>query len=138
MIKSRINTLLLGLALFMAVSWVLHGARTLPNFGRLMLPAAAEVQPAAVAAATVTTDQHQYFQGETMVIKGAGFRPLVPITLTVTRPDAVVVAISGVSTGADGAFAATYVAPGVNGSYRITATDGVNSADTKAADPFIG
>src|SRR5437870_6565469 len=101
MVTSRIKTLLLGLALFTGATWLLHGARTLPNFGQLMLPAAAEVQPAVVATAALTTDQHHYMQGETMVITGAGFRPSVPITLNVTRPDGVVVSIPGVSTGAD-------------------------------------
>ena len=46
--------------------------------------------------------------------------------------------VPNVSTDAAGTFTASYLAPGVNGSYRISATDGTNAADTHAADPFIG
>jgi hypothetical protein len=93
---------------------------------------------AAGEGATLATDAHKYEQGQTMTITGAGFTAGATIVMTVARPDKVVESIPGVRAGSNGEFVAQYVAPGINGSYLITATDGVHTANTRAADPFVG
>ncbi|MFA7250207.1 MAG: hypothetical protein WC273_11330, partial [Dehalococcoidia bacterium] len=65
-----------------------------------------------------------------MSIAGSGFLASHAITLQVEQPDKVVVTVPGVSTNASGAFSAVYNPPGQPGRYRITASDGTNSAST--------
>src|SRR5258706_10103738 len=84
--------------------------------------------------ADVSTDKHMYHQGETMVITGTGFLINHVISLTVLRPDKVTDTVPNVATDGTGTFTASYLAPGINGSYRITASDGTSTVDTRAAD----
>ena len=80
------------------------------------------------ATATVTMSKTRYSVGESMQILGAGFTPGAGITLTVQRPDKIVDNVAGVAADSNGTFKATYNPPYQPGRYRITATDGTNTA----------
>ena len=122
---------------FIRISWLIG---ILAAIGMII----ALVQPAFGTDTSITTDKHMYFGGETMHITGSGFKASVPITVTVNRPDGnpgsgrVTDNITGVTSNESGGFTASYLLPGIPGTYRITATDGVNTADTHVADPVQG
>ena len=77
----------------------------------------------------VWTDKPDYEFWETVTISGSGFNPNANIDVTITRPDDVVDTGSAMS-NASGNFVYYYVLNGIDGTYIVTATDGVNSAST--------
>ena len=97
-----------------------------------------------VSTATISTDKPMYHGGETVTITGSGFLADTAIVLTINGPDGepgpyrVVDTVPGVTSDAGGAFVATYVAPGIPGNYKVSATDGTNTAETHFADPTMG
>jgi hypothetical protein len=95
-------------------------------------PQAADAADPAQATATISTDKHKYVYGEQMVIKGSGFLPSRAITLTVVERGGNVVDVPGVFTDEAGEFTAYYFVPGKPGAYRLFATDGTNTAGTRA------
>ncbi len=92
------------------------------------------VSPALASGATITTDKTKYSLGEPMIITGAGFTPGDPVNITVLRPDKVVDTLPTVTADASGGFVTTYYPPQIPGRYTITATDGVNSAETASTE----
>ncbi len=85
------------------------------------------------AAATIRTDQSDYQAGTVVTIYGSGFLPLTPITVSVTDP---VNAVTSWTVTSDlvGSFTTTYQLDHVYGNYLVTATDGLNNADTTFHD----
>jgi len=81
------------------------------------------------ATATIWTDKADYEFWETVTIFGSGFNPNANINLAITRPDSVVDTGSTMS-NASGNFVFYYLLNGLIGTYTVTATDGVNSANT--------
>src|SRR5258706_1495795 len=87
------------------------------------------------AGTTVTLDQKRYYVGQTMLITGTGFSPNVLITVSVLRPDKVTDVVPGVNSDASGGFTSSYTpVNAVPGAYMITASDPVNSANTKTVE----
>src|SRR5215831_1570334 len=85
--------------------------------------------------ATITTDQNKYSVGQGMKISGSGFTANALITVSVLRPDHATDMISPpVVTDGNGAFQATYTPPLITGRYKITATDGANTATTASTE----
>src|SRR5215472_13176851 len=83
----------------------------------------------AQSVATIATDQKVYSVGQTMVINGTGFSPNANIYLTVLRPDHLTDSVLPLPlTDGSGVFTASYTPPLLPGRYRITATDGTNTA----------
>ena len=89
---------------------------------------------AAGGSPTITTDKTKYSLGETMVISGIGFTADGTVNIQVLRPDHEIDTLGPVSTDADGAFQTTYSPPNVPGRYKITATDGIDTAKTAATE----
>lgn len=88
-----------------------------------------------VNAAEVTTDKEDYAPEETVIITGTGFNP-GSVTCTITRPDGETESVTAVA-DENGAFTATYLLDGINGTYLLEATDGVNYASTEFTDVFV-
>jgi hypothetical protein len=85
--------------------------------------------------AQVSTDKTKYSVGEGMIISGTGFTPNAMITVSVLRPDHLTDMISPpVVTDQSGAFTTPYAPPSIPGRYKITATDGANSATTASTE----
>jgi hypothetical protein len=85
--------------------------------------------------ATVSTEKPKYAVGDPMTINGAGFTASSTMTVTVERPDHLVDVISpSVVTDQNGSFSAIYNPPMEPGRYKITATDGVNTALTATTE----
>jgi len=89
----------------------------------------------AQSAATIQTDKNKYSLGETMVISGSGFAPSGTVSIEVQLPgNNGLDTLEPVATGADGAFQTTYNPPMIPGRYKITATDGIDTAKTAATE----
>src|SRR5215469_17211955 len=89
----------------------------------------------AQSAATIAPSQKLYSVGETMVINGQGFSPNANIYLTVLRPDHLTDSVLPLPlTNGSGVFTASYTPPLLPGRYRITATDGTNTAVTAVTE----
>jgi hypothetical protein len=88
----------------------------------------------AESAPAIQTDQTKYSLGETMVISGAGFTPNGIVHIEVLRPDHEIDALGIRGTGASGTFQTTYTPPMIPGRYKITATDGIDTAKTAATE----
>ncbi len=84
--------------------------------------------------ATVTTDKKLYSVGATMVVSGQGFTANSLINVSVLRPDHQSDFLPGIISDATGAFSAPYTPPLIPGRYKITATDGGNSASTASTE----
>ena len=91
----------------------------------------------ATGTASITTDKTKYSLGESMIITGAGFTPNGPVTVTVLRPDHETDTLSPVTADGSGGFTATYAPPSIPGRYKITATDGTNTAKTAATEADV-
>ncbi|MCK4222133.1 MAG: hypothetical protein KAX25_04615, partial [Dehalococcoidia bacterium] len=87
---------------------------------------------------TITTDKTKYSLGETMVISGSGFTPDGAVNITVLRPDHETDTLPPVSTDAVGSFQTSYTPPIIPGRYKITATDGIDSAKTAVTEADAG
>lgn len=93
------------------------------------IPSSADTAP------TVTTDKNKYYLGETMLISGAGFTANGNVIVSVARPDRVTDTLPATPVSAAGTFATPYTPqPSVPGRYRITATDGTNTARTASTE----
>ncbi len=89
----------------------------------------------ATSTATISTDKTKYAVGETMVITGSGFTADGTVNIIVQEPgNAGTDILPPVSTDASGSFQTTYSPPMIPGRYKITATDGANSALTAATE----
>ena len=84
--------------------------------------------------ATITTDQTKYSLGETMTITGAGFTADGPVDVTVLRPDQETDTLPTITADGTGGFTTAYTPPYIPGRYKITATDGTNTAKTAATE----
>src|SRR5262245_53087314 len=85
--------------------------------------------------ASIDTNKKRYAVGETMTITGSGFAPNNIVTLSVLTPDKVTEYVTGVVSDGSGSFSALYApADPRPGRYRITATDGTNSANTATTE----
>jgi hypothetical protein len=84
--------------------------------------------------ATITTDQAKYSLGESMTITGADFTPSGPVDITVLRPDHETDTLPTVTADSLGEFSTVYNPPIIPGRYKITATDGANTAKTAATE----
>lgn len=85
--------------------------------------------PTPTTTASISTNKTRYFVGEPMTISGIGFTANANITISVLRPDHVTDTLSAKADGS-GAFSVVYSPLAIPGRYKITATDGVNSANT--------
>ncbi|MHA2204311.1 MAG: DUF7507 domain-containing protein, partial [Candidatus Thorarchaeota archaeon] len=83
--------------------------------------------------ASVWTDKPDYLPGEIVTISGSEFLTDSSIEINVTRPDATVDTGSTTS-DATGSFVYYYDLNGIMGLYNVTATDGVNIANTTFTD----
>jgi hypothetical protein len=83
--------------------------------------------------ATITTDQKNYSVGQNIVLSGSGFSPNTLVSIAVERPDHQVDSLVA-SADPSGNFTATYTPPLEPGRYKITATDGVNTAVTASTE----
>ena len=84
---------------------------------------------------TITTDKTKYSVGEAMVISGTGFTPEGTVNIEVQLPgNNGINALDPVTTDAAGAFQTSYAPPLIPGRYRITATDGINTAKAAATE----
>ena len=91
--------------------------------------------PFAVAdGAKIWTDKEEYYSGETVTIFGSGFLSNVEVTITITAPDSSVDTIHA-WTDETGCFSAQYVLDGQEGTYTVSATDGINTASTTFLEP---
>jgi hypothetical protein len=102
----------------------------------VVLVSIALVLPAAVLAdtgASIWTDKEDYAPEEVVTISGSGFLVDTEVTITVERPDGVVVTVDA-STDDAGSFACTYQLDGIGGTYLVTATDGTSTATTTFED----
>jgi len=97
------------------------------------VPTAAPAE-VATGTASITTDKTKYSLGESMIITGTGFTPNGPVTVAVLRPDKVTDTLPTVTADGSGAFTTVYNAPLIPGRYKITATDGTNTAKTAATE----
>jgi hypothetical protein len=90
--------------------------------------------------AEISTDKTKYSLGEPMVISGTGFTPDGAVTITVQQPGNNGIDSLSVTADASGNFVRSYIPPVIPGRYKITATDGTNTALTAAteADVSIG
>jgi len=101
---------------------------------------AADGSASAVTASTVAaigtvvnTDKKKYSVGEPIIISGAGYSVYAPVSVSVLRPDHQTDSLSA-TTDVAGKFTVTYTPPGESGRYKITATDGFNSANTATTE----
>jgi len=110
------------------------------------------VGPALAAANIRTTnaegiDQTDFATGDTVYIHGSGFVPQTPLTVSVTRPDLTIEScindynchyrfLSGpLTSDENGAFSFyPYLLNGIEGTYTIDVSDGMNSAQTTFTD----
>jgi hypothetical protein len=85
--------------------------------------------------ARIWTDKADYSPGETAIIYGSGFNSNADIKISVTKPDNTVDEQT-ISSDDSGNFQATYFIEGMEGTYTVTATDGINTATTTFTDPL--
>src|SRR5262249_14892242 len=89
----------------------------------------------AQSAATIAPSQKLYPVCETMFYNGAGFPPNANFYLTFLRPDHLTDSVLPLPlTSGPGVFTASYTPPLLPGRYRITATDGTNTAVTAVTE----
>lgn len=88
---------------------------------------------ATILTASISTDKTKYSVGEPMTISGVGFSSNTTITISILRPDHVTDTLTTKS-DSNGSFSIVYSPPGISGRYKITATDGVNSAKTATTE----
>jgi len=81
------------------------------------------------AAATIWTDKENYGPEETVTIFGSGFLVNAQVTINIEAPDLSVATIYAWTDGS-GSFTAQYKLNGMEGTYTVAATDGVNTATT--------
>ncbi len=87
----------------------------------------------------ITTDKTKYTLGETMVISGTGFTPDGTVNIEVQLPgNNGIDTLAPVPTDAAGSFQTSYTPPTIPGRYKITATDGVDTAKTAATEADLG
>ncbi len=82
---------------------------------------------------TIWTDKADYSPEQIVTIYGTGFLSNAAITVSVTRPDSTVNTWVP-SSDALGSFTTTYMLDGIQGTYQVYATDGVNWATTTFTD----
>jgi hypothetical protein len=87
------------------------------------------VQADSEYSAFVWTDREEYYPSETVYVFGYGFDPYAQVTVTIQRPDLSQDVIS-TSTDEFGYFVSQYQLDGIHGTYNVTATDGINKAET--------
>ena len=95
-----------------------------------------------VFAASVYTDKTDYTPGETVYISGYGFSSNSVVNIRILRPDGVTDVCPMVGrcgslyvTDGTGSFSNyAYVLDGITGTYTVTATDGINSAQITFTD----
>jgi hypothetical protein len=97
------------------------------------LDSLASKSASATAAAAITTDKTKYEVGEPMTITGVGFAPNGAVTISVLRPDKLTDTLA-ITANASGGFSKVYQPPMRPGRYKITATDGTNSANTAVTE----
>jgi len=100
----------------------------------LAIPFAAPASADLTSTPTISTDATKYSVGEPMVISGSGFTASGTVNITVQEPGNNGADILSASTDTDGSFQTTYYPPMVPGRYKITATDGTNSALAAATE----
>ena len=84
--------------------------------------------------ATITTDQTKYSVGETMTITGASFTADGLVDIAVLRPDHELDTLPTLTADGSGGFTTTYAPLAIPGRYKITATDGTNTAKTAVTE----
>ena len=86
-------------------------------------------------AAMIWTDKDDYSPGETVTIYGSGFNANAEITITIVQPNGTVDTVT-TSSDESGGFTAYYVIDNDDpvGLYKVTATDGTNTAYTEFTD----
>ncbi|MCJ7576191.1 MAG: hypothetical protein MUO80_05915, partial [Dehalococcoidia bacterium] len=89
---------------------------------------------AAGGSPSITTDKTKYTLGETMVISGIGFTAGGTVNIEVLRPDHEIDLLPSVTTDGAGSFQTSYTPPIIPGRYKITATDGTDTAKTAATE----
>ncbi|MEM3489269.1 MAG: SdrD B-like domain-containing protein [Candidatus Bathyarchaeia archaeon] len=83
--------------------------------------------------AVIWTDKSDYTPGETVIIHGANFASISNITITILRPDNTIDTLY-IASDDEGKFIAEYQLDGIEGEYKVTATDGINTAETTFTD----
>ena len=101
----------------------------------LPLSSIPKVHADSYSSAAIYTDQQQYIAGDNATIFGSGFLANSTIDVSVLQPDNTTVNMSALSDG-NGNFTTVYQVPGLNGNYTVTATDGINTANTTFNDPI--
>src|SRR5437870_1916062 len=85
------------------------------------------------ATTIISTDKTKYSVGEPMTIAGSGFTANGTVNISVLRPDRSTDTLSVTADGSGG-FTTVYNPPLIPGRYKITATDGTNTATTAATE----
>ena len=104
----------------------------------------------AMAPTKIWTDKADYSPGETVTIFGSGFLHNTAITVNITRPDGHVdtsldqgaetigkISVINESSDAYGNFTATYQLDGIEGYYKVVATDGMNTDEYIFTDMLL-
>jgi hypothetical protein len=98
----------------------------------LLLLAVLVLTPAAMAA-SLSTDQEDYAPWEIVTISGSGFIPSWDITVSLEWPDGYLDVLNATTDGY-GCFTYDYPKEKYEGTYTVTATDGINTATTTFTD----
>src|SRR2546428_6413179 len=85
------------------------------------------------ATTIISTDKTKYSVGEPMTIAGSGFTANGTVNISVLRTDRNTDTLSVTADGS-GSFTTVYNPPLIPGRYKITATDGTNTATTEATE----
>src|SRR5438128_1831410 len=85
------------------------------------------------ATTIISTDKTKYSVGEPMTIAGSGFTANGTVNISVLRTDRNTDTLSVTADGSGG-FTTVYNPPLIPGRYKITATDGTNTATTAATE----
>jgi hypothetical protein len=83
---------------------------------------------------TIWTDKTKYSLGEAIVIFGSGFTADGTVNIDVLRPDHENDTLEPVTTDGVGNFRTSYTPPTIPGRYKITATDGIDTAKTAVTE----
>ena len=120
----RMNSLLTRLAIIVLAIGLIVGIAS---------SAMAAKGPSAITTSAITTDRTKYSLGDTIVISGIGFTPNGTVNIEVQLPGKNGIdTLPPVLTDSAGSFQTSYTPPMIPGRYKITATDGTNTAKTAA------
>ena len=72
----------------------------------------------------------RFSYNEMVTISGVGFQPETLITITITLPDVSIATWNDVISDMNGDFVTEYIHDGVPGQYSVTASDGLNIAES--------